>query len=172
VPLKTTRSQEKTLLPQLDTTPILLCYDGSEDSRRAIDTAASLFPGHAAIVLNVWSPMAVIAAMYGGAVSIPAYDDRALREAAVSKAQEGADRASAAGLSATAQTADVTYDGTWHAILAVADECDATLIVLGARGLSAFKSLVLGSVSHGVAQHARRAVLVVPPPGSAASETT
>ena len=44
-----------------------------------------------------------------------------------------------------------------------ADQYDAELIVLGARGLSAFKSMILGSVSHSVAQHARRPVLIVPP---------
>ena len=44
------------------------------------------------------------------------------------------------------------------------------IIVLGARGLSTFKSLVLGSVSHGVVQHAHRPVLIVPPPTR--SETT
>ena len=157
-------------MPQPDETPILLCYDGSEGSHRAIDTTAALFPGRAAVVLNVWSPMAVIAALYGGVVAIPENnDDSGLREAATQKAQEGADRATAAGLSAKAQTAEVTYEGTWHTILAAADECDATLIVLGARGLSTFKSIVLGSVSHGVAQHARRPVLIVPPSASAAS---
>ncbi len=35
--------------------------------------------------------------------------------------------------------------------------------MLGTRGLSGFKSMVLGSVSHGVAQHAHVPVLVVPP---------
>ncbi len=37
------------------------------------------------------------------------------------------------------------------------------MIVIGARGLSTFKSFVLGSVSHGVAQHAHVPVLIVPP---------
>ena len=36
-----------------------------------------------------------------------------------------------------------------------ADRHDAGLIVAGARGLSALESLVLGSVSHGIAQQAR-----------------
>lgn len=41
---------------------------------------------------------------------------------------------------------------------------DAELIVLGQHGRGAVKSLVLGSVSHHVLQHARCPVLVVPVP--------
>ena len=36
------------------------------------------------------------------------------------------------------------------------------MIVLGSRGLTGMRSLVLGSVSHGVANHSRRPVLIIP----------
>ena len=62
--------------------PIMICYDRSEGSRRAIEKAAELFPGKAAIVLHVWSPMAIIATAYGGAVAIPTYSDDELQKAA------------------------------------------------------------------------------------------
>ena len=52
----------------------------------------------------------------------------------------------------------------------MADRHDASLIVLGARGLSAFKSMLLGSVSHSVAQHAHRPVLIVPPAAHAVAD--
>jgi nucleotide-binding universal stress UspA family protein len=71
--------------------------------------------------------------------------------------------ARAAGLDASADLAEATYEGTWHAILDAAEQRGAGLIVLGARGLSTFQSLLLGSVSHGVTQHARLPVLIVPP---------
>jgi nucleotide-binding universal stress UspA family protein len=64
---------------------------------------------------------------------------------------------------AGAEVAELAYDGTWHAILDVAAQRDAPLLVLGARGLSTFTSVVPGSVSHSVAQHAQRPVLTVPP---------
>jgi nucleotide-binding universal stress UspA family protein len=146
-----------------DNAPILLCYDRSADSRRAIETAGALFPGHKAIVLHVWSPVALMASAYGGMVALPVYDDHELQRAAQQITEDGVRVATEAGLDAQPEIAECTFNGTWHAILEVADEYDVRLIVLGARGLSTFKSLVLGSVSHGVAQHAHRPVLIVPP---------
>jgi hypothetical protein len=39
---------------------------------------------------------------------------------------------------------------------------DADVIVLGTRGLTGVKSVLLGSVSRGVLTHADRAVMIVP----------
>jgi nucleotide-binding universal stress UspA family protein len=142
--------------------PILIAYDGSAGSRRAIDTTADLFPGNAVIVLHAWSPVAIIAATYGGAVPRSTFDDDELQHAATKISDEGSRLAIAAGLDAKPQVAEVAFQGTGHAILDVADEYDARLIVLGARGLSTFKSLLLGSVSRDVVQHAHRPVLIVP----------
>lgn len=146
-----------------ETGPILLCYDRSDGARHAIATAGAFFPGRKAIVLHVWSPVAVAVAAYGGLMPLPDYDDSELEKVAREVADEGAGLAKAAGLDATAEIAEGTYEGTWHVIVTAADARGASLIVIGARGLSTFKSFVLGSVSHGVAQHARRPVLVVPP---------
>ena len=94
---------------------------------------------------------------------LPDYDDSELEKVRPRVADEGAELAKAAGLDATAEIAECTYEGTWHAIVEAGDARGAALIVIGARGLSTFKSLVLGSVSHGVAQHAHVPVLIVPP---------
>ncbi len=146
-----------------DTSPILLCYDRSDGARNAIEVAGGLFPGRKAVVLHVWSPVAVIAAAYGGLTPLPDYDEGALERVAHEVADEGAGLAKAAGLDATGAIAEGTYEGTWHAIVAAGKQHGAALIAIGARGLSTFQSFVLGSVSHGVAQHARIPVLVVPP---------
>ncbi|HET6174214.1 MAG TPA: universal stress protein [Gaiellales bacterium] len=147
------------------TGPILLCHDRSDGARRAIETAGALFPGRKAIVLHVWTPVAVLAAAYGGVTSLPDYDEDALEKSAREVADEGAELARKAGLDATGEIAEGTYEGTWHAIVDTAEARGAALIAIGARGLSTFKSLVLGSVSHGVAQHAHVPVLIVPPAG-------
>jgi nucleotide-binding universal stress UspA family protein len=157
------QTTEKDVMNPIDTRRILIAYDGSEGARHAIETAAALLPGHRAIVFHAWSPVAVIVAGYGGMVALPPYDDDVLQVEATKVAAEGCKLAGDAGLKAQPEIAEVTYQGTWHAILDVADQYDAELIVLGARGLSAFKSMILGSVSHSVAQHARRPVLIVPP---------
>jgi nucleotide-binding universal stress UspA family protein len=52
----------------------------------------------------------------------------------------------------------------WEGIVDVADELDAAVIVLGSRGLKGIREQFEGSVSHEVAQHAGRPVLIVPPP--------
>lgn len=46
-------------------------------------------------------------------------------------------------------------------ILRLRDEVDADLIVIGSRGLNAFKRVLLGSDAEGVVRHAPCAVLVV-----------
>jgi nucleotide-binding universal stress UspA family protein len=150
---------------------ILLSYDGSADAQAAIDDIARLMPGADATVLTVWEPFMVTLARsgamgvggYGDAVGI----DAASQTAALSTAQEGADRATAAGLAATPRSA-CAQDGIATAILVAASEVDAGVIAMGTRGLSGVKSLLLGSVSHAVVHHADRAVLVVPDPALAA----
>ena len=50
------------------------------------------------------------------------------------------------------------------AIIGVADDIDADVIVMGTRGRGGTKAFLLGSVSRAVVEHADRAVLVVPSP--------
>ena len=143
------------------TTSILLCYDRSPGARHAIETAAALFPGSTAVVLNVWTPISVLVSPYGAIVTSRDDDDK-LAEAARALAQHGAELAISAGLDASADAVPATARGTADAILEAAEQMHAGMIALGARGLSPLRSLLLGSVSHAVVQHAHRPVLVVP----------
>ena len=56
-----------------------------------------------------------------------------------------------------------------QAVLEEAGQANASAVVLGSRGLGGIGSLLLGSVSHAVLQHADRAVVVVPSPKVARS---
>ena len=75
-------------------------------------------------------------------------------------AAEGAQRAAAAGLRTEALSAPDAGSPT-DAIVAVARERDAAVVVVGARGLSRMRSALIGSVSAGVVRQARRPVLVI-----------
>jgi nucleotide-binding universal stress UspA family protein len=154
---------------------ILLCYDGSADAQAAIDQAGLLMGGSEATVLVIWETVLETMTRHGslgmGFGMIGPYGDdgaadAAIEKAAVDTAATGVQRAVAAGL--IAQPRVVNRDDEIVAvILAVAADLDAGVIVLGTRGLSGVKSLVLGSVSNAVLHHADRAVLVVPSPALA-----
>ncbi len=141
-------------MPDAPNKPILLCYDGSDDAFRAIEFAGSLFPGRTAIVLSVWEK-------YGVLSGIPRVDDSLMQEATQEMAGDGAERANAAGFDATAVAVEAEH-GVDDAIIEAADEHDVQLIVMGTRGNTGIRSLLLGSVSHSVAHHARRPLLIVP----------
>jgi nucleotide-binding universal stress UspA family protein len=53
----------------------------------------------------------------------------------------------------------------WNAIVEVAEQVDASVIVVGHGNLSWLAEKVLGRVDTGVVKHAGRPVLVVPGPG-------
>jgi nucleotide-binding universal stress UspA family protein len=148
---------------------ILIAYDGSDDANSAIQHAATLLPGYPAIVLTVWEPFLTMMmrtpAGLGPVAGVPDIEgiDDACRQSAQAQAEEGARLARDAGIDASARA--VSRSGSIaEAILQEAADADATAIVIGSRGLTGVKSLLLGSVSHGVLQHADRSVLVVPSP--------
>jgi nucleotide-binding universal stress UspA family protein len=148
---------------------ILLCYDGSDDAKSAIDHAGALLKSSPAVVLSVWEPFIDVLTRtgFGLGYTAPPFDgeevDAASERSATALADEGAARARDAGLDA--QPRITSRDGSIaDAILDVAEDLDAEAIVLGTRGLTGVKSLLLGSVSHAVLQHADRLVVVVPSP--------
>jgi nucleotide-binding universal stress UspA family protein len=89
--------------------------------------------------------------------------DRVTEQAAQRSADEGVAVAREAGLEAEARTTTRTGNAA-YAILDEAKAAGVTMIVMGSRGLSGVRSLVLGSVSHAVLNHTDRPVLIVPHP--------
>src|SRR5262249_26316376 len=142
--------------------PILLCFDGSNVAHRAIRAAADLLGPRKAVVLDI-GPPPTPEELYAEATApvIPAVL-AANVEAGNERAAAGAEQARLAGFEAVARS-EVTAP-TWQGILDCANEIDAAVIVTGSHGRHGVGELLHGSVSHQVAAHAGRPVLIVPPP--------
>lgn len=163
--------------------PVLLCYDGSDNARQAIERAGQLLGGGEAVVLTVWESLgsAILRSLPSGGTEFGreargiAEDvvdelDASTADAARATALDGAALATGAGFDARslspralARAAERTAVTVWRAVLDAGDEEDAELIVLGSRGRSGVKSMVLGSVSYGVVHNSGRPVLIVRP---------
>jgi nucleotide-binding universal stress UspA family protein len=151
---------------------ILICYDGSADAKAAIEHAGAVLKGEPATVLTVWDSIEHLIARAPtlAPVSNPAEADAARRTEAEHQAREGAELARTAGLDASSDIRE-QQTSTADAILDEAERMDASAIVMGSRGLGLLKSLLLGSVSQAVIQHADRLVIVVPSPDVASART-
>jgi nucleotide-binding universal stress UspA family protein len=147
---------------------ILICYDGSTGAKEAIAHGARMLRGQRATVLTIWSPFDTVALGLTGGVEDMQKTDKASRRHAEHQAEAGARLAIELGFDAEPRTVD-RRTTIADAILGEADALDATAILMGSRGLTGVKSLLLGSVSHAVIQHADRTVIVVPSPEVAAA---
>jgi len=143
---------------------VLLCYDGSDSARHAIQTAARAVVERDAVVLTVWTPAAAMTPLdpfgdaVGGMSGIYAELDATGKQLAGEQGDDGARLAREAGFEARPRT---EQGRAWSTIVEVAAELEATVVVMGARGHSAPGGL-LGSVSERVVRHSRQPVLIVP----------
>lgn len=145
--------------------PALIAYDGSPSAEHAVSTAAERLRTDAAVVLSVWETIVFAGPMGFANPYVDPGVEAARAEHATKLAEHGAGLAREAGFARADARGEHAVQAIWATILDVAREVDAGAIVLGARGLSPVKSALLGGVSHAVAQHADRPVLIVPSPG-------
>lgn len=148
------------------TGPVLFCFDGSEGSRGALRAVVDLIDRPVdAVVVTVWETVATRLALSGafavGSAMGGADLDAEEESFAKSVAEEGARRAVEHGFNATPMTKE-SFEGIAKAIMEVADDVSARLIVCGQRGRGLLRSALLGSVSHTLASHARHPILIAP----------
>jgi nucleotide-binding universal stress UspA family protein len=148
----------------------LYCCDGSADAQHACERAAELLGEHRGVVLCFFESILAMPTGGGGVTDpemMPPDDalevDAAARERSLGLAREGCELLGRLGVPAEPAAAE-GLGSVWRTILAEADDRDADVTVLGSRGLTGVRSLVLGSISHGVANHSRRPVLIIPAP--------
>jgi nucleotide-binding universal stress UspA family protein len=132
---------------------ILLATDGSMDAEAAAHAAGDL-AGHTGAVLHV------LHVRQRGHLALPGEAGEATGE---DQTQAVLTRAAAMvrGAGATAVVGRLREGRTADQVLAMADQVDAGLVVLGSRGLGAVQRAVVGSTSEAVVHHSTRPVLVV-----------
>jgi len=151
--------------------PVLFCFDGSNGSARALTDGGARVRVRVAVILTVWETVSTQLLASGGFAyaagfsyvpdegELDAQEELAAREAA----QRGVATARRNGWEASARVENAAV-AIWQSVVDVADEIDASLIVLGARGRNAAKRALLGSVAEAVLHHGRRPTLIAPQP--------
>lgn len=123
----------------LATGPIVVGWDGSAGARTALTTAARLFPGRELV-----------------AAEVRHYDEE------THWPPDGEDLPRATGVRLPLGTALGASRAVAEQLEACAEERAAVAIVVGSRGRSALRELLLGSVAKATLHNVRRPVLVVP----------
>lgn len=136
---------------------IVVGVDGSTGAQAALDWALDEARARTSqiAVVHGWN------AVYGGA-GYPyamALDPAPLEQAARGVIAAALERADTSGLAHEPEQLAV-IGGSAAALLETTEGAD--LVVVGTRGMGAFRGMLLGSVSHQVAQHAQCPVVVVP----------
>jgi nucleotide-binding universal stress UspA family protein len=138
--------------------PVLLAYDGSELAARAIAEAGELLRTERdALVVCVWQPFDV-GFLPAEGEQFNAEQTPDVKRAAERTAQKGASLAGAAGF--RAQSVAIEAAPIWKGIVKVAEEHDASVIVLGSHGRSGLAGRFIGSVAAAVSSHSSRTVLI------------
>lgn len=145
---------------------VIIGYDGSPESGRAIGVAAVALDAEQAVVVNVWHDSAVLAGpvpVVSDAATAMADRAQELERVAFGVASEGASRSRALGLPAIAEVcAATTHAEIGHALVDLAEKRRADVVVVGRSGGSLVREAVLGSVSGAAVRDGRCPVLVVP----------
>jgi nucleotide-binding universal stress UspA family protein len=140
---------------------ILLPVDFSDHSRKALETAAEFAKAFGAKVhlLHCYQVQPVGVSPYG--VVIPESFDREVREAASRLSNEWAEKLAADGVEV-----EVSLSAGFPGLVVseAAKELGVDLIVMGTRGLTGLKHMVLGSVAERTLRTAPCAVLTVKEP--------
>jgi nucleotide-binding universal stress UspA family protein len=138
---------------------IVLGYDESPGARRALGYAVDLAKllGDALVIVYGAEPP-------GRMGDELAEHFKAVAERGRAALDQAVETATAAGVAATVELVD---EKPAQALLDVADQHDARLIVVGTYGESPLRGAMLGSTPHKLLHWSSRPVLCVPPPADA-----
>ena len=141
---------------------ILVAFDGSNDAAKATRLAASLSTKFGAdlILVHVFSSPTIALSAASGMPG-PDYGEMevAAKEEAEKVLSRGLQLITDSGAKAKGEL--IEAPSVVEAIVNYAENQKVGLIVVGTRGMTGFKKLILGSVSTGLISHAHCPVLVV-----------
>lgn len=146
-------------------TKVLLATDGSKDAELALSTAVDLVSCTNSelhvVTAGPGNPDPVYGA-YEASLNYESYEEarEAIRQEAQSILDEQVRKVEEAG--GTVAKAHLSMGGRRdQAIVQLADEIGAGLIVMGSRGLGGIRRALMGSVSDSVVRHAHCPVMIV-----------
>ncbi|CAM3449348.1 universal stress protein [Halomonas lysinitropha] len=141
---------------------ILVPVDGSEHAKKALSVACQLARQESAILhlLHIPEELAHETTLVWGIGAIAIEASREEREAVGKQVVDRAEQA-ARELGATHIETMIRQGDPARTIISEASRCKVDAIVMGSRGLSDLKGLVVGSVSHKVSHTADCTVITV-----------
>jgi Universal stress protein UspA and related nucleotide-binding proteins len=137
---------------------IVVAYDGSDHAIKALSTAIELAKAFNS-KLDVVEVVDTAALLGMGFAPIPSEVIAQIYNKAQNDVEQAKKKAQEAGVKDV--TSQVLEGDPATSIIEYASRNGADLVVMGSRGLSTFKRLILGSVSSKVVQESRVPVLVV-----------
>ncbi|MDI6903534.1 MAG: universal stress protein [Methanocellales archaeon] len=131
---------------------ILVAYDGSEDSKKALDQAVEL--------AKCTTSSMVILTVVPSATGMFAFDDLLVpgtfKSRALKMVQEAAKHTQGVSTTGITREGDIADE-----ILRASEELGCDLVVIGRRGLGKVERFLLGSVAEKVIKHSSKPVLMV-----------
>jgi len=146
---------------------ILVPVDGSENAARAASVAieyAKKFEAELLVLHVIAIPAHTLAEVEGGIGGLDSSETREYFALAQQKAKPIVDGVVKSAKANDVKATGIIRDNAFSVVETIIDQAvdnKVDLIVIGTRGLTGFKKLLIGSISSGIVNHAHCAVLVI-----------
>ncbi len=152
------------------TQTMLVAYDGSPESQRALDYAAALLAPKHVEIITAWEPLYRQAARAAGQSGMKLSDmqstddetDDPAYQQALATCREGVQRAEELGFYVKAHLVE-SATSIWSAIIDASEDLRPDVIVIGTRAETGIRSFFSSSTTESIVHNTNIPVFVVPP---------